>query len=104
MLGIRGTASASALAAALLAATASSATGQTAIYGAGLQAWLGCWSAELSTARTDAAPTIVCITPTARVDVADVTTVQGGRIVGRETLDATGRPRPIDAARCTGER
>ena len=104
MLGTRGTASASALAAALLAAGASSASGQAAIYGAGLQAWLGCWSAEQSATGPDAAPAIVCITPTARVDVADVITVQGGRIVGRETLDATGRLRPIDAARCTGER
>jgi len=104
VLGTRGTASASALAAALLAAGASSASGQAAIYGAGLQAWLGCWSAEQSATGPDAAPAIVCITPTARVDVADVITVQGGRIVGRETLDATGRPRPIDAARCTGER
>ena len=105
MLGTRRTAGASALAAVLLAAGASSAAGQSAaIYGAGLQAWLGCWSADLSAVRTDAAPTIVCIAPTANVDVADVTTVQGGRIVGRETLDATGRPRPIDAARCTGER
>jgi hypothetical protein len=104
VLGTRGTAGASALAAALLAAAVSSAPGQTAIYGAGLQAWLGCWSAELSAVRTDAAPTIVCITPTASVDIADVLTVQDGRIVARETLDATGRPRPIDAARCTGER
>jgi hypothetical protein len=98
------TAAASLLAAALFAAGASPAAGQSAIYGAGLQAWLGCWSAELSAARTDAAPTIVCITPTASVDVADVITMQDGKIVGRETLDATGRPRAIDAARCTGLR
>ncbi|MFL5618134.1 MAG: hypothetical protein ACJ79A_07050 [Gemmatimonadaceae bacterium] len=92
------------LAAVLMAVGTSTASGQSAIYGAGLQAWLGCWSAELSTVRTDAAPTIVCITPTPNVDVADVLTVQGGRIVARETLDATGRPRPIDASHCTGER
>jgi hypothetical protein len=36
--------------------------------------------------------------------VADVLTVQDDRIVARETLDATGRSRPIDAARCTGVR
>jgi hypothetical protein len=46
----------------------------------------------------------VCATPTANVDVADVITVQGGRVVARETLDATGRPRALAAARCTGER
>ena len=99
-----GRASVSALAAALLLVGASSAAGQSAIYGAGLQAWLGCWSADLSAARGDAAPSIVCITPTANVDVADLITVQEGRVVARETLDATGRPRAIDAARCTGVR
>ena len=104
MLEKRRTATASLLAAVLLAAGASRATAQSAIYGAGLQAWLGCWSAELSAARSDAPPTIVCITPARSVDVADVTTVQDGKIVGRETLDATGRSRAIDAARCTGVR
>ena len=99
-----GRVSVSALAAALLLVGASSAAGQSAIYGAGLQAWLGCWLADLSAARGDAAPSIVCITPTANVDVADLTTVQEGRVVARETLDATGRPRAIDAARCTGVR
>jgi hypothetical protein len=102
--GMTGRTSARALAAVLLVAGASSAKGQSAIYGAGLQAWLGCWSADLSAARADAAPSIVCITPTANVDVADLITVQDGRIVARETLDATGRPRAIDAARCTGVR
>ena len=104
MLGTRRTASVGALAAALLAAGASSTSAQSAIYGAGLQAWLGCWSAELSALPTDAAPTIVCITPTANVDVAEVLTLQGGRVVAQEMLDATGRPRPLDGARCTGER
>lgn len=101
---IRRMTSASAIAALLLAAGVSSASAQSAIYGAGLQAWLGCWSADLSALRTDAEPTIVCITPTSNVDVADVLTVQGGRVVARETLDATGRPRPIGGSRCTGER
>jgi hypothetical protein len=100
----RRTAAARLLVAVLLAAGASSATGQTAIYGAGLQAWLGCWSADLSASRTEVAPTIVCFTPTSSVDVADVITMQDGKIVARETLDATGRPRAIDAARCTGTR
>ena len=104
MRGMGRRARASALTAALLAAGVSSASAQSAIYGAGLQAWLGCWSADLSGLRTDAAPTVVCIAPTSNVDVADVLTVQDGRVVARETLDATGRSRPIDGARCTGER
>ena len=104
MPGTGKTARASVLAAGLLAAGVSSASAQGAIYGAGLQAWLGCWSADLSTLRTDAAPTVVCIAPTANVDVADVLTVQDGRVVARETLDATGRSHPLAGARCTGER
>ena len=104
VLGIRTTAAASAFAAALLAVGASTVQAQSAIYGAGLQAWLGCWSADLSSVRADDAPTTVCITPTPNVDVADVITVQNGRVVARESLDATGRPRALDGARCTGER
>ena len=99
-----GRAGASALALTLLLASAPGAAGQSAIYGAGLQAWLGCWSADLSAARADAAPSIVCITPTANVNVAELITVQDGSVVAREMLDATGRPRAIDAARCTGVR
>jgi hypothetical protein len=98
------TARANVLVAALLAAGVSNASAQSAIYGAGLQAWLGCWSADLATPRSDAVPTVVCITPTANVDVADLHTVQQGRIVAHETLDATGRSRPIGGASCTGER
>jgi hypothetical protein len=78
---------------------------QAAIYGAGLQAWLGCWSPDPgSAARIDGPPPLVCIAPTTDVNVADVLTLQDGKIVARETIDASGRSRPIDAARCTGVR
>jgi hypothetical protein len=90
----------------VLALGASTAGGQqAAIYGAGLQAWYGCWSPDPgSAARIDGPPPLVCIAPTADVNVADVLTLQDGKVVARETLDATGRSRPIDAARCTGVR
>ena len=93
-----------ALAVALLAAGARTADGQSAIRGAGLQAWLGCWSPEPWTTRGEASSPIVCITPTADKNVADVLTLVDGRIVSRETLDASGRLRGIDADRCTGVR
>lgn len=93
------------VAASLLAALPLVASAQSAIYGAGVQAWLGCWTAGLtSTLRADAPPSIVCIAPTSDVDVAEVLTVQDGRVVAHETLDATGRSRAIDAERCTGSR
>src|SRR5215207_7018089 len=91
--------------AAVVANTSAAGAQQAAIYGAGLQAWLGCWSGDPGAdGRSDGPPSVVCIAPTADVNVANVLTVQGGRIVGRETLDASGRSRPIDAARCTGVR
>jgi hypothetical protein len=92
------------LVAAMLVVSGAGVEGQSAIYGAGLQAWLGCWSAELSATRTEPTSSIVCITPTAHVDVAELLTVQDGRIVARDTVDATGRSRRIGAPRCTGIR
>ena len=93
-----------AVVAALLAASAPPAGGQSAIYGAGLQAWVGCWSAEPWGTRAESAPPVVCIAPTADRNVATVHTVHEGRVVARERLDASGRPRALDADRCTGTR
>lgn len=88
---------------ALLAIAASSASAQTAaIYGAGLEAWTGCWSAEESSAPA-AVLRFVCITPTANVNVANVTAIDGN-IIARETIDATGRPIELEALGCTGTR
>ena len=94
----------SALALAMLATGARVAVGQAAIYGAGLQAWLGCWAAEPWAARGETPPPIVCVAPTADRNVSAVLTVQDGRIVARETLDASGRARAIGVDRCTGVR
>jgi hypothetical protein len=88
--------------AAMLAAAASSTRAQSAIYGAGLQAWTGCWSAEqrLTPAGVRA---LVCISPTANVNVAQVAAIDGN-VVALETIDATGRPIALDAAGCIGTR
>jgi hypothetical protein len=91
------------LAAATLAIAASAAGAQTAaIYGAGLEAWTGCWSAEQTLTPAGAGP-LVCITPTADVNVADVATIDGSVVV-REAIDATGRPRALQAPDCAGAR
>jgi hypothetical protein len=88
---------------ALLASAAIPASAQTAaIYGAGLEAWTGCWSAEQNPTPT-AAARLVCITPTADVNVADVATFDGDVVV-RETIDATGRSRALQAPNCAGTR
>jgi hypothetical protein len=89
--------------AAALAIAASSANAQTAaIYGAGLEAWTGCWSAEEGSAQA-AIQRFVCITPTSDVNVANVAAIDGS-IVERETLDATGRSVALQAPGCTGTR
>jgi hypothetical protein len=92
------------VAAALLGSGAPRVHAQSAIYGAGLQAWLGCWSADLVTLRDGRAPSIVCIAPTSDANVADLYTVQDDRVVSRDVLDASGRRRAIAAERCTGVR
>jgi len=63
---------------ALLASAAIPAGAQTAaIYGAGLEAWTGCWSAEQTLTPAGAAR-LVCILPTANANVANVATIDSG--------------------------
>jgi hypothetical protein len=75
---------------------------QAAIYGAGLEAWTGCWSAELNPVPAGVVR-LVCITPTANVNVANVATIDGD-VVAYETIDATGRTITLQAQGCTGTR
>src|SRR3954471_16102206 len=86
-----------------LLATAASTTGaQSAIYGAGLQAWTGCWSAEQALTPAGGGA-LVCIGPTTNVNVANVTSLDGN-VVAREMIDATGHPLPLEAQGWTGTR
>src|SRR5258705_3905934 len=87
---------------AILAIAASAARAQSAIYGAGLQAWTGCWAPAESVTPSRVVP-LLCITPTANVNIAQVASI-GGSLVALETLDATGRPLALDARGCTGTR
>jgi hypothetical protein len=80
----------------------SAAGAQAAIYGAGLEAWTGCWSAEQSPTAAGVVP-LVCITPTANVNVANVANIEGNVVV-LETLDATGQPVTLAVPGCTGTR
>jgi hypothetical protein len=68
-----------------------------------LQAWIGCWSAEQTIVPTvSTIGPIVCITPTSDANVVDVVTLQEGKIVSRDMLDANGRERPVQAKGCIG--
>ena len=98
---VRSAARLGALVAGLFAATAPTADAQSA-YGGRFQAWVGCWSAEQTIvgSPTTIGP-IVCITPTSDPNVVEVATLQEGKVVAREKLDATGREQAIDAKGCT---
>ena len=49
-----------------------------------------------------ATQTLVCITPTENMNVVNVATVAGGKVLATHALDASGRERPLDAKGCTG--
>jgi hypothetical protein len=73
------------------------------------QAWYGCWTAASDSAdRTDSAGTaaggkapVTCVTPAGGA-VVEVTTVAGGRVIGRDLVDASGAQRPFDRDGCRG--
>src|SRR5687768_9210098 len=69
-------------------------------------AWLGCW--QSAQAATDSMPaaqrTFVCVTSVEPDRSVELVTVAGGRIVGRDTIDASGDQRPVRMQGCTGWR
>jgi hypothetical protein len=94
---------ASLAAAALLAIASSASRAQSVgIYGAGMQAWTGCWAPEQTLTPAGVAR-LVCIVPTANVNVVQVAAMNGG-LIARETIDATGKPFPFEVKGCSGTR
>src|SRR3982751_737875 len=84
-----------AVAAALVTATVSAGAQTTTSVGS-VQAWYGCWSAEQTIIPTTSTiGPIVCITPSANPNVADVSTLQEGKVVAHTQLDARGANRAI---------
>jgi hypothetical protein len=69
------------------------------------QAWLGCWQATGATAHVPGdttGPSVMCVIPTESMSAVDIATVQDGKIVRRERLDATGAHQPSTEGGCTG--
>ena len=69
------------------------------------QGWIGCWTAapagESAFAPAPASGPVVCITPSLG-DAVDVTTLNEGKVVSTQRIDASGADRPVDAKGCTG--
>jgi hypothetical protein len=96
---------------ALAAVTAGAARAQDGAPDARWQAWYGCWSAAPDTAVDGpgaalvgppaGAGAVACVTPAGAAGV-EVTSVAGGRVVGRDRLDASGARRAFQREGCAG--
>jgi hypothetical protein len=97
----RSTAPRAAIALALVALMAGAAGAQSTP-GTRWQAWLGCWSAAPTDLLGPTTQPVVCITPSADADVAELTTIAGGKVISTQRVDASGHQQPVDAKGCTG--
>lgn len=89
------------LAAALLAVAASAHAQPSSAPETQWESFLGCWTSSPANAPA-AAARIVCITPASRSDVVDVTVIADGRVVARDTIDASGNARTVESSGCAG--
>src|SRR6478736_5741874 len=89
----------------ILAIVSSPLAAQQASAGPKWQGWIGCWSAspagESAFAPAPAGGPVVCITPSLG-EAVDVTTLNDGKVVSAQRIDASGADRPVDAKGCTG--
>jgi hypothetical protein len=90
----------------ILAVAATTAGAQQARVGPKWVAWIGCWTAsppgESVFVPAPSSGPIVCITPSASGDAADFTTIDSGKVVSTQRIDASGAEGPVDATGCTG--
>lgn len=94
-----------AIAAAMGLVAVSGASAQQVSAGARWQAWLGCWtSAPLGQSYGSAqfAAPVVCIVPTSNSDVVAVATIADGKVIKRDSIDASGREKPVATKDCEG--
>ncbi|HEU4643787.1 MAG TPA: hypothetical protein VFS44_15135 [Gemmatimonadaceae bacterium] len=106
----------SALAAAAMLAAAASPVMAQGSQGAGAttaaavdarwQQWLGCWTPAPGGASLSSAPrgALVCVLPAAGASAVDIATVDSGRVLSRERIDASGARVPSSESGCTGWR
>lgn len=86
------------IAGALIVVAAGTSGAQQIAAGPKWQAWIGCWIAT----PTSAGSPSVCITPTSSTGMVTVTTIADSKVLSRDTIDASGRERPITAKDCSG--
>ena len=65
---------------------------------------LGCWSIAETGSAPDAQHDnrIVCVTPTADANVAEISAIANGKVLTKDRVDASGRSYPLQATGCVG--
>jgi hypothetical protein len=92
-----------ALGAAFVVFSATTTLAQTANTDPRWQPWIGCWQAtqDLQVSLVAAAP-LVCVTPTAATSAVQIVTIDSGRVIARDTVNADNNDRQIARGGCTG--
>ncbi|HET9797866.1 MAG TPA: hypothetical protein VFP90_07755, partial [Gemmatimonadaceae bacterium] len=93
--------------AALGIAAAAATTAHAEQLGPKWQGWVGCWTPTTAGVADFTEPAanamFVCITPAASgADAVDVTTIDGGKVVSTQRIDASGAEQPLEAKGCAG--
>jgi len=84
----------------LLAGIAISGSAQTTAAVQRWDAWMGCWRAERAPTAAATASPYVCVTPTNRTSAVEVVTIDGSKILSRDTIDASGEAITSTAQGC----
>lgn len=90
------------LSAMLVAGVAASGSAQATAPAQRWDAWMGCWRAEVPVnlnGQSGSAP-YVCVTPTDRVSAVEVLTIDGSKVLSRDTIDASGERRTATIQGC----
>lgn len=92
-----------ALAVALVILRASTSVAQTATVDARWNPWIGCWRAspDRQPALVTTSP-LVCVSPTAVASAVQIATIDSGRVVARDTVNADDAERRLAKGGCTG--
>jgi len=89
----------------MIALAASASDAQQANASPKWRGWLGCWTpapSQEAVFETPASRMIVCISPTSNPEVVTFTTIENGKAMMQQPLDASGREQPVTADKCTG--
>src|SRR5512140_3418128 len=66
------------------------------------EAWQGCWQSVPAVTSQDQSRALVCVTPLKTGSAIEIATIKDAKVIGRDTIDASGQQRAFAPAGCTG--